>query len=72
MELATTEKNRVEEKQRTLRKYREENPGNDYVPHYFVQVADEDTGEEVFKYGLNRDYWEDRKNKDWGHLDDLF
>ena len=42
------------------------------MPHYFVKVIDEDTGDEVWKYGLKRDYWEDRKNKDWGHLDDLF
>jgi len=42
------------------------------VPHYFVKALDEDTQEEVYKYGLNRDYWTDRKNKDWDHLDDLF
>lgn len=50
----------------------EENPGNDFVPHYFVKTMDHDTGEEFFKYGGNRDYWTDRKNKDWAHLDDLF
>ena len=42
------------------------------MPHYFVKAMDEDTQEEVYKYGLNRDYWTDRKNKDWDHLDDLF
>jgi len=72
LELATSEKERLEEKQRALRKWREENPGHDYKPHYFVKTLDEDSKEEVYKYGLARDYWEDRKNKDWAHLDDLF
>ena len=72
LDLAQNEKNRLEDKQRALRKWREENPGNDFVPHYFEKVIDEDTGDEVWKYGLKRDYWEDRRNKDWGHLDDLF
>eukprot|EP00354_Favella_ehrenbergii_P007122 CAMPEP_0170458438 /NCGR_PEP_ID=MMETSP0123-20130129/5407_1 /TAXON_ID=182087 /ORGANISM="Favella ehrenbergii, Strain Fehren 1" /LENGTH=75 /DNA_ID=CAMNT_0010722585 /DNA_START=1941 /DNA_END=2168 /DNA_ORIENTATION=- len=72
LELAATEKERVENKQRELRKWREENPGNEYVPHYFVKVMDEDSKEEVYKYGLNRDYWKDRKTKQWAHLDDLF
>ena len=72
MEFATEEKNRLEEKQRSLRKWREENPGHDFVPHYFVKATDADSGEEFFKYGGNRDYWADRRNQDWGHLDDLF
>ena len=72
LDLAATEKDRLEVKQRELRKWREENPGNDYVPHYFSKTWDEDSQEEIYKYGLNRDYWQDRKKKDWGHLDDLF
>lgn len=35
IELATTEKLRLEEKQRAARKWREENPGNDFKPKYF-------------------------------------
>ena len=70
--MAGSEKNRLEEKQRALRKWREENPGHDFVPHYFVKTLDADSQEQVYKYGLNRDYWQDRKNKQWDHLDDLF
>lgn len=72
METAESEKARLEDKQRALRKWREENPGNDFEPHYFVKVLDEDSQEEVYKYGLKRDYWVDRRNQEWGHLDDLF
>jgi len=72
MDFATEEKNRLEEKQRSLRKQREENPGSDFVPHYFVKTLDPDSKEEFFKYGGKRDYWTDRRNKDWDHLDDLF
>ena len=35
-------------------------------------MIDEDTGEEIYKYGLKRDYWADRENKDFEHMDDLF
>ena len=72
LDQAAEEKNRLEEKQRALRKWREENPGNDFEAHYFKKVIDEDTGEEVYKYGEGRDYWADRKSASWDHLDDLF
>ena len=72
MEAATEQKNRLEEKQRALRKYREENPGNDFEPHYFTKTVCADSQEEVYMYGDKRDYWADRKNRDWAHLDDLF
>ena len=72
LDAATVEKNRLEEKQRALRKFREENPGNDFEPHYFTKTIDADSQEEVYVYGQKRDYWADRKNQDWAHLDDLF
>jgi len=34
-ELAASEKHRLEEKQRAARKWRAENPGNDFKPKYF-------------------------------------
>ena len=72
MEFAQTEKERVENKQRTRRAWRENNPGNDFEPRYFTKVMDDDTGVEYYKYGMKRDYWEDRKRGDWGDYEDIF
>lgn len=44
-DLAATEKHRLEEKQRAARKWRAENPGNDFQPKYFRQIVDPDTQE---------------------------
>jgi hypothetical protein len=41
-----------------------------YRAKYFEETVDEDTGENSYKY--IRDYWADRKNKNWAHMDDLF
>lgn len=63
LELAASEKHRLEEKQRAARKFREENPGNDFEPKYFRKIMDEDTKEEYYAYGPahgKRDYWQDR------------
>ena len=57
LDLASTEKARLEEKQRAMRKWREANPGNDFEPHYFVKELDHDSQEEVYRYGPGRDYW---------------
>jgi hypothetical protein len=70
LKLAADEKHRLEEKQRKMRKEREEK-GIKYEPKYFYEHIDEDTGEKMFKYG-KRDYWEDRKKHDFNHLDEIF
>lgn len=70
LKVAADEKHRLEEKQRKMRKEREEK-GLTYEPKYFVEAADPDTGEKIYKYG-KRDYWEDRKKQDFSHLEDLF
>jgi hypothetical protein len=73
--LATTEKQRLEEKQRAARKWRESNPGNDFQPKYFKKVVDPDSKEEYYAYGPEhgmRDYWKDRRNQDFEHMEDLY
>ena len=74
LELATSEKHRLEEKQRAARKHRAENPGNDFQPKYFKKIVDPDSNEEYYAYGIEgcRDYWTDRKNKDFAHMEDLY
>ena len=67
-ELATTEKLRLEEKQRAARRLLEEE-GLEYKCKYFDQCFDQN-GDIIYK--LSRDYWKDRANKDWGHLNDLY
>lgn len=71
-DLAASEKHRLEEKQRATRKWREENPGNDFVPKYFEKYEDLEIGETYYKYGTKRNYWEDRKNGDWAHMEDIY
>lgn len=73
-ELAAEEKHRLEEKQRAARKWRAENPGNDFQPKYFKQITDPDTKEEYWAYGVQgtRDYWQDRRNRDFAHMEDLY
>ncbi len=53
-DLAATEKNRVEEKQRAKRREREAN-GEEFVPKWFSKAKDEVTGEEYWK--TNGRYW---------------
>ena len=74
LELAASEKHRLEEKQRAARKFRAENPGNDFKPKYFKKVVDPDSKEEYYAYGLEgcRDYWQDRNNRDFSHMEDLY
>lgn len=60
IDLAGQEKLRLEDKQRATRKWRAENPGNDFEPKYFEKLLDPDTKEEVYTYGTKRDYWKDR------------
>lgn len=68
--MATSEKLRLEDKQRKMRKERE-TAGIEYECKYFEEYTDPDSGEKGYRYG-KRDYWTDRKNKDWKHLDDIF
>ena len=75
LDLAATEKLRLEEKQRGARKWRADNPGNDFVPKYFKKIEDPDSKEEFYAYGPThgcRDYWVDRKNKDFKHMEDIY
>ena len=44
--------------------------GHEYKSRYFEEAFDEESGEKYYKYV--RDYWQDRKNADWSHLEDLF
>lgn len=67
--LANQEKHRLEERQRAMRKKREQE-GIESKPAYFEGYIDPITGVQEFKY-IN-DYWEDKKNKNWSHLPDLF
>lgn len=63
VELATSEKHRLEEKQRAARKHREKD-GAAYAPRYLQMQQDPETGEEM--YQLVRDYWKDRATGDYG------
>lgn len=69
LRLAADEKLRLEDEQRKTRKEREAR-GEQYEAKYFQEFVDPVTGEVGYKYV--RDYWEDRKKREWGHLDKLF
>ena len=66
---AGEEKHRLEEKQRKARK---ENQKEGIIPRpmYFDETYDDITGELIYKYKGN--YFEDRKNKNFGHFPDIF
>ena len=68
-ELARDEKNRLEVKQRTIRKEREKNNTQVY-PKWFTEEIDEATKEKYFKY--KGGYWEARETGQWGHLEDIY
>jgi len=51
---ATSEKLRLEQKQRTIRKHREER-GEEYEPRYFKETEDEHSGEKMYKF--MHTYW---------------
>ncbi|KAL9028916.1 MAG: hypothetical protein Q9196_002778 [Gyalolechia fulgens] len=57
-DLAATEKNRLEEKQRAMRRQREAH-GQEYVPRWFTKGKDEITGEEYWV--SNGEYWRNRE-----------
>jgi len=66
-DLAATEKNRVEEKQRAKRREREER-GEDFSPRWFSKGRCETTGEEYWVF--NGEYWKERAKAGSGELDD--
>ena len=58
-DLAATEKNRVEEKQRAKRREREAK-GMEFIPRWFAKAKDEVTGEEYWQF--NHKYWSVRND----------
>lgn len=72
MELASTEKFRLEEKQRATRKLREQGKIPEFESKYFERVFDEKIGIEYYMYGSKRDYWTDRKKHDFAHMEEIF
>lgn len=69
IELASSEKNRLEEKQRSKRKEMEKNHIV-YKPVYFEETYDELNGELIYKYC--KDYWKDRETKNFANLSDIY
>jgi len=73
-DLAATEKDRVEVKQRAARRVREQ-MGEEFIPRWFAKTKCDTTGEEFWKF--NGDYWTMRQdvgqNKgEWQGLEDIF
>ena len=75
-DLAATEKNRVEEKQRAKRRQREAN-GEEFVPRWFEKKVDAITGEDYWEF--NHKYWKVRNEVQGGGgrwveagIDDIF
>lgn len=69
LDLAAVEKDRLEKKQRAVRVIREKNK-TVWKPKYFTETYDDVTGEPVYKY--IRDYWKDREEKNFSHLDEIY
>lgn len=74
-DLAATEKNRVEEKQRAARRAREAD-GEEYEPKWFKQETDHTTGETYWQVTKSADgrpsYWDARERRDWSRAEDIF
>ena len=81
-DLAATEKNRVEEKQRARRRVREQK-GEEFIPRWFRKGTHRITGEEYWvakgsaedmderptsNNGKGIEYWQHREGKDWKGL----
>jgi oxysterol-binding protein 1 len=68
---AAREKDRLEQKQRAVRKWREDTK-TEHVPAYFKQWKNPHDGDKEY-WVYNHEYWgRDRKNLDWSRLPDLF
>ena len=72
-DLAASEKNRVEEKQRAKRRERE-TKGEEFVPRWFSKGKCSITGEEYWI--SNGEYWRTRegvgKSEGWENVEDIF
>ena len=69
--MAAQEKNRLEEKQRAMRKYMEK-VKKEHKTAYFDEWNNPDD-DSVQYYRYNHLYWEkDRKCQEWGRLPDLY
>lgn len=68
-DFAATEKNRVEEKQRAARRYREA-AGEEWRPKWFEKKVEPITGETYWEN--NGMYWKKRAQQDWMACDDIF
>jgi hypothetical protein len=69
LKLATDEKYRLEEKQRAVRRHREQHK-IEYAPVYFTKQLDVIAQEET--YISNGKYWNDKAAQNWKHLPDIF
>ncbi len=70
MKLAAYEKNRLEEKQRAIRKYKEA-LNMEHVPYYFEEKPNVEDNQPYWRY--NHQYFErDRAQKDWSRLLDIY
>jgi hypothetical protein len=65
----SSEKHRIEEKQRKARKEREAD-GIEWKPVYFEEKVDEITKENSFVF--TGQYWKDREEQNWSKLSDIF
>lgn len=74
-DFAATEKNRVEEKQRAVRRARE-TTGEEHAPKWFEQAVDPVTGETFWNIRRAKDgradYWACRDQEDWSRSEDIF
>ena len=71
MTVAADEKNRLEEKQRAVRRYNEKHQ-IEHKPAYFEEWPNPDDNNEIY-YRYNGLYWEnDRAKKEWSRLPDLY
>ena len=68
-DLAESEKKRLEQKQREVRKAREKE-NKEYEPIYFKEVKDDISGDVL--YLNSRDYWKDRKEANFSLSQDIF
>ncbi|GMM58007.1 hypothetical protein DAKH74_046230 [Maudiozyma humilis] len=66
---AAEEKYRLEEKQRQVRKQREQ-AGEEWAPRWFARDVHPATGDSYWRF--TREYWRDRARHDWARCDDIF
>jgi hypothetical protein len=72
-DLASTEKNRLEEKQRSARKLKEQDYQGDsphHQPRWFVKDYDEDSAEYYWRF--TQEYWDCRNKKEWTGVEHIY